>query len=86
MKAYPTVKIKLGGYTDNTGDSMANVKLSDARAKTVYTQMMNKGVAKTSFIDEKPFEGYGPQHPVGDNNTPEGKAQNRRISISVRAK
>lgn len=86
LKAYPNVKVKLGGYTDNTGDSLANVKLSDARAKTVYTQMMNKGVAKTSFIDEKPFEGYGPQHPVGDNNTPEGRAQNRRISISVRAK
>ena len=85
LKAYPAVKVKLGGYTDNSGDSLANVKLSDARAKTVYNQLLNKGVAKTSF-DEKAFEGYGPQFPIGDNNTPEGKAQNRRISISVRAK
>ncbi|MEZ5047820.1 MAG: OmpA family protein [Chitinophagaceae bacterium] len=85
LKAYPNVKIKLGGYTDNTGDSTANVKLSDSRAKTVYNQMMNKGVAKTSFED-KAYEGYGPQHPVADNATPEGRAQNRRISLSVRAK
>jgi OmpA-OmpF porin, OOP family len=85
LKAYPNVKIKLGGYTDNVGDSTKNVTLSEARAKTVYNQIIGKAVPKTSF-DDKPYEGYGPQHPVGDNNTPEGKAQNRRISISVRAK
>ncbi len=85
LKAFPTVKIKLGGYTDNTGDSSANVKLSDARAKTVYSQMLNKGVTKSSF-DDKASEGYGPLFPIGDNNTPEGRAQNRRISLSVRAK
>lgn len=85
LKAYPQVKIKIGGYTDNIGDSLANVKLSTARAKTVYTFMLNKGVEKTSF-DEKPFEGYGPLYAVADNNTKEGQAQNRRISLSVRAK
>ena len=85
LKAYPAVKIKLGGYTDNTGDSMKNVTLSDSRAKTVFNQMLGKGVTKASF-DDKPYEGYGPQHPVADNATPEGRAQNRRISISVRAK
>jgi OOP family OmpA-OmpF porin len=85
LKAYPNVKVKLGGYTDNTGDSMANMKLSDARAKMVYNQLLSKGVSKTSF-DEKPYEGYGPMHPVGDNATAEGRGQNRRISVSVRAK
>ncbi len=85
LKAYPEVTVKLGGYTDNTGDSMANMKLSAARAKTVYTTMIQKGLTKSSF-DEKPFEGYGSQHPVADNSTPEGQAQNRRISLSVRSK
>lgn len=85
LKAYPEVKIKLGGYTDNTGDSVKNVTLSASRAKAVYTQMLNKGAGKTSF-DEKPYEGYGSLHPVADNATPEGRAQNRRISLSVRAK
>ena len=85
LKAYPEVKIKLGGYTDNTGDSVKNVTLSDSRAKAVYNQMLSKGAEKTSF-DEKPYEGYGSLHPVADNATPEGRAQNRRISLSVRAK
>ena len=85
LKAYPNVKVKLGGYTDNTGDSLANMKLSDSRAKTVFNQMISKGLTKASF-DEKPYEGYGPQHPVADNATPEGRGQNRRISVSVRAK
>lgn len=85
IQAYPTVKIKLGGYTDQTGDSLANVKLSSARAKTVYMHLLQKGLTKAAF-DEKPYEGYGPQYPVSDNQTAEGRAQNRRIAISVRAK
>ena len=85
LKAYPAVKVKLGGYTDNTGDSMKNVTLSESRAKTVHAQMISKGLTAASF-DAKPYEGYGPQFPVADNATPEGKGQNRRISISVRAK
>lgn len=85
LKAYPKLKIKLGAYTDNTGDSVKNVRLSESRAKTVYTQMLSKGITKTSF-DDKPYEGYGPQFPLADNTTPEGRAQNRRISLSVRAK
>lgn len=86
LKAYPDVKIKLGGYTDNEGDSTKNVTLSTARAKTVYQWMIGKGLTKSSFDEVKPYEGYGPQHPVADNTSPEGRAQNRRISLSVRAK
>lgn len=85
LKAYPTTKIKIGGYTDNTGDSLANIKLSTERAKKIYEMMLQKEVEKSSF-DEKPYEGYGSQHPLEENNTPEGRAQNRRIAISVRAK
>jgi OmpA-OmpF porin, OOP family len=85
LKAYPNVKLKLGGYTDNTGDSTKNVKLSEDRAKTVHGQMLSKGLTAASF-DAKPYEGYGPQFPVGDNSTAEGRGQNRRISCSVRAK
>jgi outer membrane protein OmpA-like peptidoglycan-associated protein len=85
LKAYPALKVKLGAYTDNTGDSLKNVKLSESRAKTVYNMLLSKGAAKTSF-DDKPYEGYGPLYPVADNSTAEGRAQNRRISLSVRAK
>ena len=85
LKAYPEVKIKLGGYTDNSGDSTKNFRLSAARAKSVFEAMLNKGITKASF-DAQPYEGYGPKHPVADNSTEEGRARNRRISLSVRAK
>ncbi len=86
LKAYPNVKIKLGGYTDNTGDSTANVKLSDSRAKTVHQRMLNAGVTAASFDTEKAFEGYGSLYPAASNDTKEGRAQNRRISAVVIAK
>jgi K(+)-stimulated pyrophosphate-energized sodium pump len=82
LKAYPAVKIKLGGYTDNTGDSNANLKLSSDRAKAVEEELVKMGI-DTERIDS---EGYGDQYPVGDNSTEEGRAKNRRISIRVTAK
>ncbi len=82
LKAYPAVNIKLGGYTDNTGDANANLKLSSDRAKAVEEELVRMGV-DTQRIDS---EGYGDQYPVGDNTTEEGRAQNRRISIRVTAK
>ncbi len=85
LKSYPKVKIKIGAYTDNTGDSLANMKLSNERAKKVYELMLQRKVDKSSF-DDKPYEGYGSQHPIETNDTEEGRAQNRRVAISVRAK
>ena len=82
LKANPTVELKLGGYTDNTGDSTANVTLSRERAKTAKTELVKLGV-DTKRLDA---EGYGPQYPVADNNTEDGKARNRRIDIRVSKK
>jgi outer membrane protein OmpA-like peptidoglycan-associated protein len=82
MKAFPTVKIKIGGYTDNVGNAASNKKLSDARSKTVMAELVKRGVAAARME----AEGYGQEHPVADNATEEGKAKNRRIDISVRAK
>ncbi|WP_260177687.1 OmpA family protein [Tunturibacter empetritectus] len=79
LKAYPNVHVKLGGYTDNTGNAAANVALSDARAKNVMDALVAAGVAP-SRLESK---GYGDEHPVGDNATEEGRAQNRRISLLV---
>jgi outer membrane protein OmpA-like peptidoglycan-associated protein len=82
LKTYPTVKVKIGGYTDSDGDDAANMKLSGERAKTVRDWLAKKGIA----ADRLDPEGYGEQHPVAPNDTPENKAKNRRISFSVRAK
>jgi outer membrane protein OmpA-like peptidoglycan-associated protein len=82
LKAYPAVAVKIGGYTDNQGDPEANMKLSTARAKKVMEEIVGSGIA----ADRVESEGYGEQFPVGDNATPEGRAQNRRTSLSVRLK
>jgi OOP family OmpA-OmpF porin len=82
LKAYPNVHVKIGGYTDNTGDPAANKTLSEARAKNVMDALISKGVDASRLSSE----GYGDQHPVGDNSTEEGRAQNRRIALRVTEK
>lgn len=82
MKAYPNVKLKIGGYTDNTGDAAANLKLSQSRADNVRAELIQLGVAP----DRLEAQGYGEEHPVADNNTEDGKQKNRRISMRVTAK
>jgi OOP family OmpA-OmpF porin len=82
LKAYPNVHVKIGGYTDNTGDAAANVALSDARAKNVMDALVAAGI-DSSRLESK---GYGEQYPVGDNATEEGRALNRRIALLVTQK
>jgi OOP family OmpA-OmpF porin len=82
LKAYPKVNIKLGGYTDNTGDTTANQKLSEERAKNVKAELEKLGVEPARLV----AQGYGEEHPVMDNTTEEGRQKNRRISMRVTAK
>ncbi len=82
LKAYPQVKIKIGGYTDNTGDKAANLKLSQDRANNVMNELVTLGVAS----DRLDAQGYGEDHPIADNSTDEGRQKNRRISLRVTAK
>lgn len=83
LKAFPKVKIKLGGYTDNTGDAAANKKLSGERAEAVKKELIALGVEAGRLS----AEGYGPEHPVcAANDTDDCKAKNRRIAIRVTEK
>jgi OmpA-OmpF porin, OOP family len=82
LKAYPNVKVRIGGYTDNTGSADANLRLSQNRADNVTSQLANLGV-DSSRMDAK---GYGEDHPVADNSTEQGRAQNRRIALHVTQK
>ena len=82
LKAYPNVHVKIGGYTDNTGDAAANKALSEERAKTVMDSLTAKGIEPSRLASE----GYGDQYPVGDNSTEEGRAKNRRIALRVTQK
>jgi len=82
LKAYPDVHIKVGGYTDNTGDPQHNLKLSQDRADAVVRELVDLGV-KPERLES---QGYGDQYPVADNSTAEGRAKNRRISMRVTQK
>jgi K(+)-stimulated pyrophosphate-energized sodium pump len=84
LKAYPTAKIKLGGYTDSSGPIDFNNKISMDRATFVKTQLEAAGVPAGTI--EK-AEGYGPLHPICEaNDTNECQAQNRRVDIRVTVK
>ncbi len=80
MEAYPTLQLKFGGYTDNTGDAASNLTLSRYRADSVVTTLVGMGVDG----ERMSAEGYGIEFPVASNETPEGRAQNRRIDIRVK--
>jgi K(+)-stimulated pyrophosphate-energized sodium pump len=80
MNAYPTLKIKLGGYTDNSGNEESNQKLSNLRAQTAKLKLLELGISG----DRVEAEGYGSQHPVcAANDTDECMAKNRRIDVRV---
>jgi len=82
LGAYPAVTVKIGGYTDNVGNPELNLALSESRARKVAEEIVALGVA----ADRVEAEGYGVQHAIADNGTPEGRARNRRTALSVRAK
>ena len=84
LKNFPSCSIKIGGYTDNTGDTVQNNELSEARAKIVMQQIIDLGLNPNKIIEAV---GYGPDHPVCPlNDTPECKARNRRVDLKLATK
>lgn len=79
MSLKKTLKIEIAGHTDNVGDDAANMNLSEARAKAVKAYLMNKGIS----AERIKTSAYGETQPVADNETPEGRAKNRRIEVNV---
>jgi len=71
--------IEVAGHTDSTGSRAYNMSLSERRAGSVVSYLSSKGVARERMISV----GAGPDHPVDTNDTPEGRAQNRRVEITI---
>ena len=77
MVKNPDLKFSVEGHTDSDGDTASNLKLSKARAKTVMDKLISMGISK----DRLKYTGYGESKPIDTNNTPEGKANNRRVEF-----
>ncbi len=81
LKVFPDVKVKIGGYTDKTGDEAFNKKLSGERADAVKAALTNMGVGDRVVETE----GYGSSLAKFEANAPESdRIKDRRVSISVR--
>ena len=74
-----TLRIEIGGHTDNVGRPADNQKLSEQRAKSVYDYLVAHGIDAGRLA----YKGYGETQPVADNNTDEGRAANRRTELKI---
>lgn len=74
-----TVIIVAAGYADDTGGSAVNEAISRLRAKAVRDHLIGLGIGPKRVV----IVGFGEDDPVGDNATPEGRAQNRRVEIHI---
>jgi outer membrane protein OmpA-like peptidoglycan-associated protein len=77
LLAFPEMELAVEGFTDSTGAEDFNLELSLARAQSVTGFLTEMGVAPTKMT----AEGFGPARPVSPNDTPEGRARNRRVEI-----
>ena len=78
MKSTPALKLEIGGHTDSDGDAARNMTLSQDRADAVKKLLVDQGVDASKLTTK----GYGATKPVGPNDTPEGKANNRRVEFT----
>lgn len=76
MSEHPTTKIEIQGHTDSSGSKTLNKKLSESRANAVKAYLVNELKVDGSRITAN---GYGDEQPIADNNTNEGRQQNRRV-------
>lgn len=79
LKDHPTMKIEIGGHTDNKGSAKFNTKLSNNRAKSVAEYLVSKGID----LKRVTSKGYGFEKPVATNDTEFGRQQNRRVEFTI---
>ncbi|MBP3537088.1 MAG: OmpA family protein [Muribaculaceae bacterium] len=81
LKDNPDTNVEIYGYTDNTGSFAVNEKLSNERAAAVLSYLANCGISSTRLSAQGvPMADY-----IASNDTPQGRAQNRRVEIYITA-
>ena len=79
LKEYPTAKFTVEGHTDSVGSASLNQKLSESRALSVKSFLVEKGIEEFRLS----AVGYGEDKPIATNNTRAGRTQNRRVEINL---
>jgi outer membrane protein OmpA-like peptidoglycan-associated protein len=77
LKTNPDLILSVEGHTDNAGNAASNKTLSVERAKSVIAAIVEQGISAERLSPS----GYGQDKPIGDNNTEEGRAKNRRVEL-----
>jgi outer membrane protein OmpA-like peptidoglycan-associated protein len=77
LKSHPNMVVNVNGYCDAVGGDEYNLKLSQRRADAVVGYLENQGISSSRLI----AHGYGKTDFVATNDTPEGRAQNRRVEL-----
>lgn len=79
MKDYPNTKIIVAGHTDNVGTESSNLLLSQRRATSVSDHLASNGIPSSHFTTVW----YGETQPAATNETAEGRAKNRRVTLAI---
>jgi outer membrane protein OmpA-like peptidoglycan-associated protein len=79
LNRYPRTLVQINGHTDSRGSEESNLELSRRRAQAVADELSADGVSHARLSTR----GLGESQPVATNDTPEGRAQNRRVDINV---
>lgn len=80
MREYPENRIAIAGHTDSVGDENYNLSLSQARADSVKTYLLQQGVPPGCIVASR---GFGETQPIADNRIAAGRAQNRRVELTI---
>lgn len=78
LEQHPELRVRIEGHTDAVGDDAANLQLSDRRAAAVKDYLITKKGVEAGRLEP---QGLGETVPVGSNDTPEGRQQNRRVEL-----
>lgn len=79
LRANPSMEVLVEGHTDAVGSDLTNMKLSNARANSVRTYLVQQGIDSTRLTSL----GFGETRPISDNDTPDGREANRRVEFTI---
>lgn len=80
LKKNPEIHLEIAGYTDDRGEPLYNRILSRRRAEAVMIYLVEQGISAKRLT----AVGYGSDNPIADNNTPEGRQENRRVELHIK--